>query len=147
MLIQTNQSLIRKPTVSDEAIEAWLDRHPEKRAENLTGVINKDAHTRFVINSESARPRCEKTKSIVKPKATKDNRSYRFRQTQKKFEQMLKDGRVVTKHDLKPFGKSSIATMVRNIRTSGQQVITLMEPGGSVGWISAKTLDDIKSKG
>lgn len=147
MLIQTNQSLIKKSTVSDEAIEAWLDRHPEKRAENLTGVINKDAHTRFVINSESARPRCGKTRSIVKPKATKDNRSYRFRETQRKFEQMLKDGRVVTKHDLKPFGKSSIATMVRNMRTSGQQVITLMEPGGSVGWISAKTLDDIKSKG
>lgn len=39
MLIQTNQSIPREPSVSVELVEAWLDQHPEKRAEVLTGRL------------------------------------------------------------------------------------------------------------
>ncbi|UNK04754.1 hypothetical protein MN210_11135 [Psychrobacter raelei] len=41
MLIQTNQSLPRKPSIPVELVEAWLAEHPEKQAESLTGKVSR----------------------------------------------------------------------------------------------------------
>lgn len=41
MLIQTNQSLPRKPSIPVELVESWLAKHPEKQAEALTGKVSK----------------------------------------------------------------------------------------------------------
>lgn len=54
MLIQTNQSIPRKPSVPVELVEAWLDQHPEKRAEALTGHLRDKAHF-GTLNHERAR--------------------------------------------------------------------------------------------
>lgn len=41
MLIQSNLSTIKKPSIPVEIVEAWLAKHPEKRAEALTGKVSR----------------------------------------------------------------------------------------------------------
>lgn len=134
MLIQTNQSLIKQPTVPVEAVEAWLAEHPEKTAEALTGVVS-DKPQKFVISDGNKQP---PQKPTAKKKRKKP--AYTLKDVLVDFEELILQGEIVTPDRFKQYSKNSVVTIVTQLRSKGHDILTLNKPGGFIGWISTKAL-------
>lgn len=165
MLIKTNLPTLKKNSIPENEVEAWLAKHPEKRAESLTGKL-KDEPLRFGINSyegimadveakrereareaeESKKARARSVqwltshqKALMERKVEKKGPS-RYVRAKSYFAKRIKAGHVVTINEMDQFSRSTLSRMVRELRGEGIGILTVTENNYSVGWVSSNIL-------
>lgn len=161
MLIKTNLPGARKNSISIEDGDKWLEENQHRKAENMTGQINRDARPGFTIISEGkpkSKPVAEVKKSdakIKKPRKSQAKPGPRapkpvdiaYKADHMEFIRRLEAGQIVKPGDIGGRSKDNMATMVSKMRVKKFPVITLSAEGKTlVGWIHQDTLDKLAAQ-
>lgn len=152
MALQTNQIKAKKNSISIIEGDFWLKYNQHRKAENMTGQINREAKTRFTITpaDRPAKKTAEPVDKVKKSRASQAKSGKRalkpvdiaYKADHEEFIRRLKAGQIVKPGDIGGRTKENMATMVSKMRVKKFPVITLSANGKElVGWIHQDTLD------
>lgn len=155
MLIETNFPYLVKESVPVEAVEEWLNEHPEKRAEALTGKVQNvdgpfgrtregmEKDRREAVKAIAAKKKSEKARtwSAARREAQQKKPPTAYQLLKDDIRAKLKKGDVVTYKDFPGWVRRHYRNLiVRELREGeGMAILALYEGQKAVGWICQDT--------